>query len=216
MRIPWGVLVALAGAALVAGGIRRPEIDADPGEPPDMPTTGKAAPIAVGQPSDPAVAPLLLELKQRFADAGIVHFTPREVFTMRKAPGAPLAIPPRPYWDRMVRTLRDVAEPLRVELGRPITIYNGYRPPDYNAAVGGKPGSRHQWAEAIDMYPASGGATARRELALLAANLYRSGAVPSMGLGVYGTSSPSVHVDAGYKRRSWADAQHWIDRAAVA
>ena len=40
-------------------------------------------------------------------------------------------------------------------VGYPIRVTSGYRNPNQNAAYGGKPLSRHQWGDAIDVKPAS-------------------------------------------------------------
>lgn len=181
-------------------------------------TSKKAKPIAVGPRNDPEIAALITEMRDEFVSQGVdlSVVTPEEVTEMRKAPGRPLAIPPRAYWPMMARTLVEGFMPIRAALGRPINIYNGYRPEDYNEAVGGKPGSRHQWFQAIDMIPMGGGAAARRELALLAAAFYVSrGSELKVGFGTYGDpSSPSgVHIDTGFSRRTWGDAKHFIEQA---
>lgn len=180
-----------------------------------MDTSRKAKPIAVGPRNSPEIAALVTEMRDEFVSRGVdlSVVTPEEVTEMRKAPGRPLAIPPRAYWPMMIETLREGFMPIRAELGRGINIYNGYRPADYNKAVGGKIGSRHQWFQAIDMIPMGGGATARRELALLAARIFVDrGWELKMGFGTYGDpSNPSgVHIDTGFQRRTWGDAEHFI------
>ena len=44
-----------------------------------------------------------------------------------------------------------VLEPLRAELGRPITITSGFRCPKLNAAVGGVEHSQHMYGQAADL-----------------------------------------------------------------
>ena len=220
-RGAWLALLGALGAAglvaLASGGNDAPSPGAAPGgsqEPEGGGVSGAPPkPIAVGDPKDPELASLLQQMRDEWASSGVRvdWFDPVELTTMRKAPGRPVAIPPREYWQRMARTLLVVQE-LRAELG-PLTVYNGYRPADYNKAVGGAKGSRHQWFEAVDMYPTSGEAAQRRTLARAAALLFlRRGHELAMGFGVYGTNTPSVHVDTGHKRRTWGDAQHFIDQ----
>lgn len=202
----------------------KPESDDRPqGEPP-LPTptpepvpehlnTGDA-PIAVGDPSDPEIAVLLQELEAELFALGAPaagNWTAREVTTMRKAPGQPVAIPPRALWPNMVPALQ-LFQQLRDEIGAPLKIGNGYRPPDYNAAVGGAPNSAHIYFAALDLDPLS---EDRAAVALLSAQRYREGG--NMGLGIYGAENPSrTHVDFGRGRRRWEDSQVWIDRAAEA
>lgn len=169
-------------------------------------------PIAVGRPDDPKVAPLLAEMDELFRAEGIdtAVVSAAEVTTMPKAPGQPVAIPPRDYWSRMAGTLRDVFMPLRRALGVPLSV-RGYRPPSYNRAVGGAGGSRHQAFEALDIRISGDANTVakRRELVDRAAEIYRDrGRDLKMGFGIYGKlPSPShIHVDTGHQRRTWGDA----------
>ncbi len=46
---------------------------------------------------------------------------------------------------------RNVLEPARLRFGAPIYITSGYRCPQLNKAVGGKPTSQHQYGEAADL-----------------------------------------------------------------
>jgi len=46
---------------------------------------------------------------------------------------------------------QDVLQPLRDALGVPIKINSGYRSPEVNALVGGKPTSQHRKGEAADI-----------------------------------------------------------------
>ena len=47
--------------------------------------------------------------------------------------------------------LLDVLDRMRHKLGRPLVIVSGYRCPEFNARVGGIPGSEHQWGRAADV-----------------------------------------------------------------
>ena len=183
----------------------------DKNEPDDVPQDTHGGPvgapaktIAVGKPSDPKIAAWLKSMGEVFKQGGVnvAQFSPVEVTTMPKAPGHPVAIPPQQYWPRMITTIVKVAQPLRAEIGVPFSL-GGYRPADYNAAVGGKPGSRHQWFEALDIR--AKGKT--EELKLAAARFFVEHPTWSIGLGIY---SGNIHVDFGYKRRTWEDAKKYI------
>ncbi|MCH9680371.1 MAG: hypothetical protein K0V04_02970 [Deltaproteobacteria bacterium] len=164
--------------------------------------------------SDPEVAGLLAEMGELFEAEGVdlSVITPAEVTQMPKAGGA-IAIPPPAYWPRMALTLREVFMPLREAMGVPLAV-RGYRPPDYNRAVGGAPKSRHQAFEALDIRVAGSHSTAgrRRELAERTAALYRErGGALKLGFGAYGYPIPgNVHVDTGHQRRAWRDASRFV------
>lgn len=205
------ILIGLAGAAAAVVAFGRntaEEPDTEPDDGDDMAPPPK--PIAVGKPSDPAIAALLKSMEAVFVQAGVnvSWFSPREVTKMTKAPGGESAIPPQAYWPRMATTIVEVAQPIRQQLGLPFAM-GGYRPPDYNKAVGGKPGSRHQWFEALDLRIAGSQNTAanREKLKNLAAMAYVMEPGAPMGLGIY---SGNIHVDYGWKRRTWEQAQKYI------
>jgi len=190
----------------------------------------------VGKPGDPGVEALLAEMNSYFASEGVDLnlITAEEVTTMRKAPGKPHAIPPRPYWPRMARTITQLFMPLRKRMGEPLQILNGYRPPDYNKAVTcteedvfgncteWTDGSRHQWFDGLDiMIPASASTHANRsQLALEGARLYlEEGHRLGVGFGAYDPAPPqapgNIHLDASEKRRTWANADYWIEQAGA-
>lgn len=150
---------------------------------------------AIASGNDQNIKARLAELDAEIMEAGVVHFTAREVCKLRKAPTLAYAIPPLSLWDRMIRTLRDVAEPLRAAYGEPLRILNGYRPSDYNAAVGGSRGSRHLYFEALDIT-----APGMDKLRRIAADMYLERASESLGIGFY---RGNIHVDIGYRRRHW-------------
>lgn len=189
----------LGAAAVIAASKRKElmhELDLPaPGNEPHAKCSAWPKPIVVGHPGKNTEVDAELALMAKVFEAYGVDLsmvTPREVTTMPKAPGGPVAIPPRMYWPAMAMTLVHGFMPLRKQLGAPISL-RGYRPQDYNAAVGGTKCSRHQGFDAIDMR--AGAKT--KALALLAAEMFiQHGAEYRMGLGVYGWPNPSVvHID---------------------
>lgn len=184
--------------------------------PPEPMAPGKEAPAPIQVGSADEVASLLLELDAFLVREGVNTdwFSAAEL-TYLPSWGV-YAVPPRSAWPRMAYTILTVAQPLRAQLDLPFYI-RGYRPPAYNAAVKGASRSRHMWFEALDLYIPSDLATPTRQraLALAAARLYTSrGAQTQMGLGVYdkdGNGIPSnIHVDAGFRHRSWREAPAFI------
>lgn len=199
---------AVATALVVGSGAEAPEQEPDD----DMAHDPKPKPLHVGVRGDPELEALLTELDDELRSAGVRDFSAAELTKMRKTPGPSYAVPPRSYWPRMIATMQ-LVQRIRDDWGKPIKVYNGYRPADYNAAVGGKSGSRHQWNEAVDLLPEGD----RDDFAFLVATYYvREGAEQNMGFGVYGKPGrlTGVHVDTHRKRR-WGSAQYYIDRAAA-
>mgnify|MGYP005990377521 FL=1 len=190
---------------------------------PDGPTPGTPddrtppTPIAVGKSTEGQISGLLAEMDAFFESQGIdtSKASAREVTLMPSVNAH--AIPPRAYWPRMAATIKNAVLPIRSTLGLPLAL-RGYRPPDYNEAVGGSAKSRHMWFEAVDIRPIPYTGENRRRLALAGAALHNAkGTQLKMGLGVYGDKTPSnIHVDTGYKRRVWRDAQAWKNKAGVA
>lgn len=198
-------LGALAGVALLLSGGERES------EPKESDVSAKPKPLYVSERGDPELESLLQQMDDEFASAGIRDFSAAEVTKMRKTPGPSYAIPPRSYWPRMIDTL-ELVQSIRDAWGQPISVYNGFRPEDYNKAVGGAPGSRHQWFEAVDLMPTGD----RDDFATLVAMRFTAGE-PDMGFGVYGKPGhvTGVHIDT-HRRRTWGIAQHYIQRAAQA
>jgi len=204
------ILILLPLAALAFGGRRGggaapvgPWSDQTPPEP-----------IHVGQRGDPELETLLSQMDAMFRSYGVKLdlIDAAEVTVMRKTNGYH-AIPPKSYWPRMAATIVYGFQPIRNALKGPITVTSAYRPADYNEAVGGEEGSRHQFFEALDMVAPSGMANKQ---ALIAADLWiRSGTRIRMGLGVYGSpgSASNIHIDTGSSQRVWKNARDWIDRA---
>ncbi len=185
------------------------------GTPPVVST--KPQPIAVGVPGNPEIDQLLAEMNAALTAAGIdtSKASAYELTLMPSTPTQAVAIPPRAYWPSIIYTLKTAVMPLRNKLGFPLR-FRGYRPPDYNEAVGGKPGSRHQWFQALDISVVDGSVAKSTALALEAARIFNNhGKELKMGLGVYGTQEDPthVHIDTGHQRRTWREARYWISRA---
>jgi uncharacterized protein YcbK (DUF882 family) len=101
----------------------------------------------------------------------------------------------------LYRLVLGVLEPLRKELGRPVSVISGYRTPGYNAKINGAPQSAHMTAEAADI---RAGDPAALHLTVL--RMHKEGRLPELGgVGVY----PGwVHVDVRKARdghlRRWS------------
>jgi len=94
-------------------------------------------------------------------------------------------------------------------MGVPLSL-RGYRPPDYNKAVGGAPSSTHLWFAALDLYPPSAD---RSRLGLEGAKLYLKHSGEAIGLGIYGKPNPSdIHLDTGKSRRTWRETNYFLDK----
>ncbi len=166
--------------------------------------------LYVGRRGDPELESLLQQLDDELRSAGVRSFTAAEVTKMRKTQGPSFAVPARGAWPRMVQTLAFLQR-IRDDVGKPIRIYNGYRPPDYNKAVGGARNSQHQGFRAVDTITDD-----MERYALLIAKYYvLYGADEKMGFGVYrkGTRLTGVHIDTGFRRRTWGAADDFVERA---
>ncbi len=137
---------------------------------------------------------------------GIDHFSAREVLTMRRL-GVTVDAPPRAWWPRMIPTLL-LAERIRSKCGHPLIVGNGYRPNPYNKQVGGARNSMHLHFRALDLDLPDGHKSRedQERLYRAAGELYLTlGRDWKIGLGLYryhrGTR---VHIDTGYRRRSWS------------
>ncbi len=62
--------------------------------------------------------------------------------------------PGGPVYDRLKRLSRDILQPLRDHLGKPITISSGYRSVQLNKKVGGAKNSQHCLGLAADIHVA--------------------------------------------------------------
>ena len=174
--------------------------------------------LASGDPKDPEIAALLIEFDDYLASNGAGRYTcAEEFFRMPEAPRIdgrrPVAIAPRNLWPNAIPTLR-AFDDLRAQWGRPLPI-RGYRPVDYNAAVGGAPRSIHQGGGAIDIKLKQAGYTAseRQDFAVLAARYTLDNPAAKWGFGVYNDPPTTVHLDTGYQRRSWENGAKYLDLA---
>lgn len=167
----------------------------------------KPAVLYVGKRGDPDLEALLADMNDDLAAVGVRNFKADELTRLRKTDGPAYAIPDRAFWPRLIRTAL-VVQGWRDEIGEPIVVYNGFRPTDYNRAVGGGKYSAHQWAEALDTYVRGD----KDRYALIAARAYvERGRALRMGLGVY--TDLEVHVDTGWVHRKWKLAGRYVQRA---
>ena len=163
-------------------------------------------------PEDPYIPPAngggsqVDRLRTAFQQNGITDFSPEEFLTLRK--WNRLAEMPSQYEGNLVR-IASFAQELRNRLGFPLSIKNGYRSPEYNAAVEGAPNSAHIRGAAIDVEPVSVYGTSEndRRLAVEAAKMWLTYPEDLAGFAYYGGGR--VHLDVfhqgGVGRRTWAD-----------
>jgi zinc D-Ala-D-Ala carboxypeptidase len=59
--------------------------------------------------------------------------------------------PTKDQWINLFAIRDNVLNPLREKFGKPIRITSGFRSPELNKAVGGKPTSQHTKGEAVDI-----------------------------------------------------------------
>ena len=123
---------------------------------------------------------------------------------------------PAEHADRL-EELRGVFNPLREMWGEPLYVTSGYRTPDYNRKVGGRPQSQHLQGRAVDVnvLRATAWASIRvddaglraadlvtDELAALALRMHRQGKIRIGGIGLYHSKElgktwrqPFLHLD---------------------
>ena len=170
-------------------------------------------PALVGNPNLPEIVEALRELEAWLkSQPGVPssNWSAREITTMPKAPGQPVAVPPRSLWANMVSTLKIFAR-IRAQMGVPLSL-RGYRPLDYDRAVGGAKNSTHTYFNALDIRATS--PDDKRKLALIGAREYLDNPDEKIGLGVYGPTTPSnIPIDSVWRRRTWANSQDWIKKA---
>lgn len=171
MRSPWpwiGLAALGVGALMLTGD--GPSGGTDVKVPKPV-TKRPGAPMAIGEFTDPSVAPLLALLKARFIARGIdLELVPVwPLVVMSKAPAKdgpddddvatrPGAIPPLELWDGFVegawilyQILLSMPPSMRKRV-RQTGFRSGFGPNDYNSAVGGADNSRHVWADAFDLW----------------------------------------------------------------
>jgi len=143
-------------------------------------------------------------LTLRIKEAGIDHFTAKEVLTLgashyasRSAGYGKNSLPPGELLGNIIPAL-DALEKARVILGRPVGINSAYRNEGYNRAIGGASKSKHRTFHAIDCF------TYDSELL---PNLYRIlDAARDKGewVGGLGGYNTFIHIDCGSSHnRTW-------------
>ena len=128
---------------------------------------------------------------------------------------------PAEYADRLAE-LRGVFNPLRGRWGNPLHVTSGYRTPEHNRKVGGRPQSQHLQGRAVDVSVFTDPEWARlrlypdyrrnselktAEMAALALRMHREGKIRIGGIGLYhikplikkgaiiGYRQPFLHLD---------------------
>jgi hypothetical protein len=97
-----------------------------------------------------------LDSFQLYLDAvGVQHFTAEEIVTPHNQAAATecgytILLPERDQWEKAA-ALAMFTDELRELVGEPIYMRNWWRPPCYNAAVGGAAGGDHPDADAVDL-----------------------------------------------------------------
>lgn len=80
------------------------------------------------------------------------HFTLDELTSSATAQRKGIAnVPDATATAHLIRLVRQVLDPARSALGKPITVNSGYRCPQLNKAVGGAPKSYHLLGRAADI-----------------------------------------------------------------
>jgi len=112
---------------------------------------------------------------------------------------------PVEYYGNLQKLMNNL-EIVRSELGnRPIIIRSGYRSPEYNAKVGGEPGSWHLQACAADIY-CEGYNPNCYNVGQVAYTHFYDKNIGGVGLG----SNVNVHVDVrGYRSIWWYTYKSW-------
>ena len=106
---------------------------------------------------------------------------------------------PRELWENIVPTAK-LADAIRREWGGPIRVLSGYRTKAYNVQVGGAPNSQHLHFRAMDLTPADGDILEFRKCVSKVVTKWRADG-NLVGMGTYNTF---IHIDVGFKTRSWA------------
>jgi hypothetical protein len=213
----YGVAAAAGAAVLLLSFSADASDDDDGGEDFDLELDDVAVQSVSSTPLEPIhkgslsqMQPWLDQIGNMLASRGVDLdvLTPRELTHLQRE--SLYAIPPESYWERIVPAAKMFQE-LREHLGRPLAA-RAYRPPSYNASAKGAKGSRHMFFEAIDVRDTSGTSEGKRELARAAAELYLNNPESPIGLGIYGKTAPSIHIDGSWRRRTWADTKYWLDK----
>lgn len=104
-------------------------------------------------------------------------------------------VPPH-YMDN-VKKLAANLQVLRDHIGQPIHINSCYRPPDYNAKIGGAKTSQHLTASAADITCKT---KTPKQLAAIIEKLISEGKMKQGGLGIY---PGFLHYDIRNKKARW-------------
>lgn len=234
------VVGAAIGVALVAGrkGASGGATGQDDDEGGDAPPGGSGGmfqnqdkAIAVGEAGDPAVAPLLAEMRVWWEQAGIdlSLIDPTQFYVMSKAThtdgpdpdekaGAILAIASRSTWERTTEFVATVLQPILRDIIRRGTPRGNFRiggfregygrdgkgTGSYNDVVGGAAGSRHVDADAADIIPTRGNPKTAHDILMAIAVFREQHPKAPIGFGAYGGNG---HVDIG-GRRHWSGSSN--------
>ncbi len=153
------------------------------------------------------------DLQRFLRNAGIRHFSAKEVLTLARA-GILAPVPPEKIWGNIISALY-VAMQIREKMGCPLLVGNGYRPAKLNRQVGGSKRSQHVTFRALDLdLPKRYQSRARQErFYKIAAEIYlNQGKGLKMGLGIYRPNKGTrIHIDCGWIRRCWGGPnKQWI------
>lgn len=197
--------------------------DDDPGESdgmPHSPTHTIAKPLVVGPPSSALVAPYIALLIKEFQEHGADTSLVVPMITMTKAPKQqgqrPVAVPPQNMWAGLATVAGIVTIVKSQSLQGVSTRTTGYRPQDYNAAVGGAAKSRHIFGDAADVWLNDPNEENREKLRMGFARYIVSHS-KSSGLGFgFGVYTNDIHIDVGRKAGqivTWKQGKKFIDKA---
>jgi len=141
--------------------------------------------------------PTLKDFDKFLKDHGVEFFHAEELLwfpRLRKHIVAPFNL-----WGNVIPTTK-LADAIRIEWGGPVRVLSGYRTKAYNIQVGGAKNSQHLHFRAIDITPADGDISNFKACVARVVSEWRA-AGNAVGMGTYDTF---VHIDVGYKTRTWA------------
>lgn len=112
--------------------------------------------------------------------------------------GANFILPPESMWQRILPTLA-LADAIREDLGRPITVISGFRDPEYNRIIGGATNSQHKEFRALDLQVNADHHLDLISVAAKKVQEFRNRGI-EVGFGIYPTF---IHIDTNFKSRFW-------------